>query len=73
MSFENAKKQLLGKPVRLAKFLKFSAPKKRKSGRGATQCRRCGKTEGMINKYGLGYCRQCFREEAKKLGFRKYE
>ena len=73
MSFENAKKQILGKPFKLAKFLKFSAPKKRKFGRNATPCRRCGKTEGIINKYGLRYCRQCFREEANKLGFRKYD
>lgn len=73
MSFENAKKQILGKPVKLAKFLKFSAPKKRKTGRNATPCRRCGKTEGVINKYSLRYCRQCFREEAKKLGFNKYD
>jgi small subunit ribosomal protein S14 len=72
MSFENAKKQIIGKKVKLAKFLKFSAPKKRRFGRNATQCRRCGKTEGIINKYGLRYCRQCFREEARKLGFKKY-
>lgn len=73
MSFENAKKQILHKPTKLARFLKFSAPKKRKFGRGAQACRRCGKTEGLISKYGLLYCRQCFREEAQKLGFRKYD
>ncbi len=73
MSFKNAKKQITGKPVKLAKFLKFSAPKDRKFGRNAAQCRRCGKTEGLISKYGLHYCRQCFREEADKLGFKKYD
>ena len=72
MSFENAKKQIASKPVKLAKFLRFSAPKQRKFGRGAEPCRRCGKTNGVIHKYGLNYCRQCFREEAKKLGFKKY-
>jgi len=72
MSFENAKKQITGKPVKLAKFLKHNKPKDRKSGRNATPCRRCGRTEGVITKYGLAYCRQCFREEGKKLGFRKY-
>ena len=72
MSFENAKKQLLNKPVKLQRFMKFNAPKKRAFGRSATPCRRCGKTEGVINKYGLRYCRQCFREEAKKLGFKKF-
>jgi len=73
MTFENAKKQITNKPIKLAKFLKFSAPLERKFGRSATPCRRCGKTEGLINKYGLRYCRQCFREEAKKLGFKKYD
>ncbi|UCD03418.1 MAG: 30S ribosomal protein S14 [Candidatus Aenigmatarchaeota archaeon] len=72
MSFENAKKQILNKPVKLAKFLKHNRSRDRKFGRNATPCRRCGKTEGVINKYGLRYCRQCFREEAKKLGFKKY-
>jgi len=36
------------------------------------RCRRCGRTSGLIRKYGLYYCRQCFREEAKKIGFKKY-
>ncbi|RLJ03398.1 MAG: hypothetical protein DRP11_00775 [Candidatus Aenigmatarchaeota archaeon] len=26
----------------------------------------------MIRKYGLYYCRQCFREIAEKIGFKKY-
>jgi small subunit ribosomal protein S14 len=72
MSFENAKKQILNKPVKLARFLKHNSPRDRKTGRSATPCRRCGKTEGVVNKYGLRYCRQCFREDAKRLGFRKY-
>jgi small subunit ribosomal protein S14 len=73
MSFRNAKKQISDKPVKLAKFMKHCKPKDRKAGRNATQCRGCGKTEGVINKYGLMYCRQCFREQAKKLGFKKYD
>jgi len=72
MSFKNAMKQVEGKPAKLARFLRFCKPKDRKTGRNATPCRNCGKTEGVINKYGLRYCRQCFREEAKRLGFRKY-
>jgi small subunit ribosomal protein S14 len=72
MSFDNARKQLDNKQVKLQRFLKFCAPKKRVSGRNATPCRKCGKTNGVINKYSLRYCRQCFREEAKKLGFKKY-
>ncbi len=73
MSFKNAMKQIASKKVKLAKFMKHNKPRDRKTGRNATQCRICGKTEGVINKYGLQYCRQCFREEAKKLGFRKYD
>ena len=72
MSFENAKKQVEGKPGKYARFLKFCAPKKRKFGKSVRPCRSCGKTSGVIVKYGLCYCRQCFREEATKLGFRKF-
>lgn len=73
MTFENAKKQLKNKPVKLARFMKFNKPKDRKFGRAANACRRCGKTEGVISKYGLMYCRQCFREVAEDLGFEKFE
>lgn len=44
----------------------------RKFGKGAHICRRCGRKGGVIRKYGLMYCRQCFREVAKELGFKKY-
>jgi small subunit ribosomal protein S14 len=73
MTFENAKKQVEKKPVKLARFMKFNKPKGRKFGRSSRPCRRCGKTEGVIHKYGLCYCRQCFREVAKELGFDKFE
>jgi small subunit ribosomal protein S14 len=46
--------------------------KKRKFGRGSRVCRRCGRRGALIRKYNLYYCRQCFREVAKKLGFKKY-
>ena len=72
MSFKNAKKQIEHKKVKLAKFMKHNKPKDRKFGRNAHQCRKCGKTEGVISQYGIVLCRQCFREEAKRLGFRKY-
>ncbi|MBM3303936.1 MAG: 30S ribosomal protein S14 [Candidatus Aenigmarchaeota archaeon] len=52
--------------------MKFSKPKERKFGANLHRCRKCGKTSGVTVKYGLYYCRQCFREEAEKLGFRKY-
>lgn len=73
MSFDNAKKQIEKKPIKYARFMKFNKPKDRKFGRGVKPCRRCGKTEGVIHKYGLCYCRQCFREVAKELGFDKFQ
>ena len=73
MSFENAKKQIESKPVKLARFMKFNRSKPRKFGKAMKPCRRCGKTEGIVHKYGLSYCRQCFREIARELGFEKYQ
>ena len=73
MSFKNAIKQIEHNPVKFARFMKFNKPKERKFGRNAFPCRRCGKTEGVITKYGLQYCRQCFREVARDLGFEKFE
>jgi small subunit ribosomal protein S14 len=73
VTFENAKKQIEKKPAKLARFMKFNKPRDRKFGRNLKPCRRCGKTEGVIHKYGLHYCRQCFREVASELGFEKFE
>jgi len=72
MSFERVKKQIENKEVKLKRFLKFNSPKKRKFGKNVYKCRKCGRTRGVIRKYGLLYCRQCFREEAEKVGFKKY-
>ncbi len=35
-------------------------------------CRRCGRKRGIVRRYRLQLCRQCFREIAPKLGFKKY-
>ena len=72
MTFKNMKKQVEGKPEKLARVMKFNAPKQRNSGRAIHACRICGKTEGVTSKYGLSYCRQCFREVAENLGFKKF-
>ncbi len=45
----------------------------RKFGKGARSCVRCGRYSGIIQKYDLNLCRQCFREQAVKIGFRKYD
>ena len=34
-------------------------------------CRRCGRSRGMIRRHGLRLCRQCFRDVAPSIGFRK--
>ena len=35
-------------------------------------CERCGRKRGLVRRYGLDICRQCFRETATELGFKKY-
>jgi small subunit ribosomal protein S14 len=35
-------------------------------------CRKCGRKQGLVRKYDIYLCRQCFREQAKSMGFRKY-
>jgi len=51
---------------------KYRPPRVVKYGRGAYSCQRCGSHDAVIKKYGLMLCRQCFRELAVSLGFRKY-
>ncbi|MBI4181645.1 MAG: 30S ribosomal protein S14 [Candidatus Aenigmarchaeota archaeon] len=72
MSYIRNLHQIEGKPNKLSRYLRFNTAKKRKFGRSTHPCRRCGKTRGIVRTYGLLYCRQCFREEAERLGFRKY-
>jgi small subunit ribosomal protein S14 len=40
-------------------------------GKGSRACNRCGTHGGMIRRYNLNLCRQCFREVAEKIGFEK--
>jgi len=65
-------KQLKAKPVKLKKFLKHNTPKKRSCGLALKRCGRCGRTRSNISSFGLNICRQCFRETATDLGFKKY-
>ncbi len=51
---------------------KFKSPKQYKYGRGIQECRRCGSRDAVIQAYGIYLCRQCFREIAPTLGFKKY-
>lgn len=47
----------------------FSHP--RKYGKGSRGCRICQHQAGLIRKYGLNICRQCFRERSDAIGFTK--
>ena len=71
-SYTKAFKQLKAKPFKLKKFLKHNSPKKRGCGLALQKCERCGRIGGHISKYGLNLCRQCFREIAVNVGFKKY-
>lgn len=64
--------QLRKKPAVLKKFLKHGKPKERKMGIAARKCERCGRFGAHIKQYNLNLCRQCFREIAEEIGFKKY-
>lgn len=64
--------QIEQKPAKMAKYKKHNVPKDRKFGENTKKCKRCGRTGAHIAKYGLNLCRQCFRETATDLGFKKY-
>ena len=64
--------QLNAKPVKKLKYIKFNSSVKRSCGVALRKCKNCGRIGGHINKYGLHLCRQCFREMALELGFKKY-
>ncbi|MBN1646364.1 30S ribosomal protein S14 [Candidatus Woesearchaeota archaeon] len=65
--------QLKLKPAKLKKWEKNNTPRKRKFGESTKKCSRCGRTGGHISKYGLHLCRQCFRDNSTKLGFKKFD
>lgn len=71
-SYDKAIKQLVGKPAKHKKFIKHNAPKTRKYGKAVRKCKRCGRIGAHNKKYGLDFCRQCFREVASSIGFKKY-
>ena len=64
--------QLKRKPAKLQKFLKHNKPKDRKYGIARKKCEKCGRIGAHISSYGLNLCRQCFREIAVEIGFKKY-
>ena len=70
--YKKAFKQLKHKPVKLKKFIKHNAPKKRNTGKAVRRCKLCKRIGGHIQAYEIGLCRQCFRLHAKEIGFKKY-
>ncbi|KAI4205653.1 MAG: hypothetical protein LQ348_001158 [Seirophora lacunosa] len=48
----------------------YSRP--RTYGKGSRSCRVCTHKAGLIRKYGLNICRQCFREKSQDIGFTKH-
>jgi len=65
-------KQLRKKPKKLEKFLKHNKPGERKFGIAAKKCENCGRFGAHLSQYNLNLCRQCFRELAENLGFKKF-
>lgn len=71
-SYAKMLKQLKAKPVKLQKYEKHNKPKPRKFGVSTKACRNCGRLGAHIQKYGLSLCRQCFRDLAQEIKFKKY-
>lgn len=65
-------KQIRGKPAINQKFLRHNKPKDRKFGISTKKCERCGRIGAHLSQYNLNLCRQCFREIAEDIGFKKY-
>ncbi len=65
-------KQLKNKPIIMQKFIRFNKPKERKFGISTKKCERCGRFGAHLRQYNLNLCRQCFREIAVEIGFKKY-
>ena len=70
--WRKAFKQLKAKPVKMQRYIKHNSPKKRTTGKTLKPCKRCGNYKGHVSQCGLDLCRQCFREIAPKLGFKKF-
>ena len=66
-------KHLKAKPVIAKRFLKYNKPKNRTTGVAKQKCKRCGRFGAHLNQYNIHLCRQCFRELAPEIGFKKYQ
>ncbi len=41
--------------------------------RNKKKCNICKTQKGVLTKYGLNICRRCFKHNAEKIGFKKYD
>ena len=64
-------RQLRNKPAIMQKFIKHNKPKDRTTGIARKKCERCGRFGAHMKQYNLNLCRQCFREIAEEIGFKK--
>lgn len=71
-SHKKAFVQLDRKPIVKQKYIKHNRPKKRKCGNALKPCKRCGRYGGHVSQYKIDMCRQCFRDMAKIIGFKKF-
>ncbi|MBS3079237.1 30S ribosomal protein S14 [Candidatus Pacearchaeota archaeon] len=65
-------KQLSRKPAKRDKWLKHNKPQEKTCGIAQKKCEKCGRFGAMVGQYGINLCRQCFRDIAEDLGFKKY-
>ena len=66
-------KQFTKKPAKQKKYIKHNKPKERKFGLAFKKCENCGRYGSHVGQYALHLCRQCFREMAVDMGFKKYQ
>jgi len=70
--FRKILKQIKHKDAKAKKFIAHNKPKERTTGIACQKCEKCGRFGAHISSYGLNLCRQCFREIAVEIGFKKY-
>ncbi len=71
-SYDKVLVQIRHKPGKYRRWQKHNVPRPRKFGEITKKCVRCGRTGAHVSKYGIDLCRQCFREAAPRLGFKKF-
>ena len=71
-NFDKIKNQLEKKPAKWAKYVKHNKPKDKNFGKTKQKCIFSGTTRGVIRKYGINICRRYFKENSKKIGFKRF-